>query len=138
MSSSPSCGSPLVGKVWMILPNEKILLIASRRNFRLHLLRTPGPMNSWCEGPEPQVYNCARSSHDEKTQIRFHDGSVARGRLIRECTVRPNRPLAGAESQRLVRATAVAGGKQLRSQIRDQPVGDVAGSHLQSRGDREG
>src|SRR6266850_3802730 len=47
-----------VGKVWMIVPNEKILLIASRRNFRLHLLRTPGSMNSWCEGPEPQVYNC--------------------------------------------------------------------------------
>src|SRR6266850_7326565 len=121
----------------MIQPTGKILPAASTCNFRLHSSRSFPLDDSWCEGPEPQVYNCVRSSSDEKTQFRFH-GSVARGRLVDECRVRANSALAGAQGQRLVRATAVACGKQLRSQIGDQPVGDVAGSDLQSRGDREG
>jgi hypothetical protein len=51
--------------------------------------------------------------------------------LVPEFRVRADTALARAEGQCLVRATTVAGWKQLRSEVRHQPVGDVAGGRLQ-------
>jgi len=51
----------------------------------------------------------------KKTQIRSHNCSHVRDRLVRERRASANTALARAEGQRLVRATAVAGREQLRS-----------------------
>ena len=49
---------------------------------------------------------------------------------------RTNEAVDGAEGERVVRAAAVAGWKQLRAGIGDQSAGDVAGGDVRSRGDR--
>src|SRR6266704_3174570 len=83
-------------------------------------------------GSEPLAYTRTRSSHDENSQICLSSPSTDCGRFNHECSLGANRALAGAEGQRLVRATALARGKQLRSQVGHQSVGDVAGGDLRS------
>src|ERR1700719_2119006 len=81
-----------------------------------------------------------RGYEDDKKQIRFRhiraDGVKADwGRLLCGQVGCANGAVDGAEGERVVRATAVAGRKQLRAGIGDQSAGDVAGGNVQSGGD---
>src|ERR1700674_3951563 len=87
-------------------------------------------------GSEPLAYESKRRSHYENNQVRFSARCTLCGRLIHDRSLGANIALARAEGKRMVRATALVGRKQLRSQIGHQPVGDVAGGGVRSRGDR--
>jgi hypothetical protein len=81
-----------------------------------------------------------RGCHDDKKQIRFRHVRADRvkadwGRLLCGQGGRTNEAVDGAEGERVVRAAAVAGWKQLRAGIGDQSAGDVAGGDVRSRGD---
>src|SRR6267378_439735 len=75
-------------------------------------------------------YKCRRSAYGEKIPVRSLESTVDRGWLVHERNGGANGTLARGEGERLVRATAVAGWKQLRTQVGDQPVGNVAGGDL--------
>jgi len=81
-----------------------------------------------------------RGCDDDKKQIRFRHIRADRvkadwGRLLCGQVGRANGAVDGAEGERVVRAAAVAGRKQLRAGIGDQSARDVAGGDLQSSGD---
>jgi len=82
-----------------------------------------------------------RGCDDDQKQIRFPHIRADRvkanwGRLLCGQIGRTNGAVDGAEGERVVRAAAVAGRKQLRAGIGDQSAGDVAGRDIRSRGDR--
>ncbi len=79
-----------------------------------------------------------RSAPNETKRVWYPVGDAYLGRLVCEYCSHTDRALVRPEGERLVCASALAGGQQLHPEVGDQPIGDVAGGNLRSRANRQG